>query len=161
MKQEETKNKFQSQGKTKLVHGSILMPEMAGLRFVLNMANMAGKTEGGLYPLFDKKWVKVKQEVRGWYTNKTGAYKLGTGALHTTATQSDVWVISLLCEDEKSKVDVVALEACLKELCKMAKFEKASVHISTLLTNSVPELSALCKTQLLEQGVNVYFYEEK
>lgn len=158
-KASETVNRFQAQGKTKLIHGSILNPETAGLRFVLNMANMAGKTEGGLYPIFDKKWVKVKQEVRGWYVTKTGAYKLG--AVNSLATQSDVWVVSCLCQDENLKVDVVALEKCLKEVCKMAKYEHASLHVSTLLTDSVPELSELCKTQLVEQGVSVYFYEEK
>lgn len=152
-------NKFQPPGKTKLVHGSILMPEMAGLRFVLNVANMAGKTEGGLYPLFDKKWVKVKQEVRGWYTNKTGAYKLG--ATHTVATQSDVWVVSCLCQDDKLKVDVVALETCLKEVCKMAKYEHASVHVAAALTASIPELQSLLLKHVVTEGVSVLFYEER
>lgn len=152
-------SKFQAQGKSSLIKGSILTPHNAGLRFVLSITNLAGKSENNpLYPLFDKKWVKVKQEARGWYATKTGAYKLG--AVNTTAVQSDVWVIHLLAQNEEQQTDATALEKCLKEVCKMAKYERASVHVSTLLTDAVPELTDLLRTQLVEQGVSVYFYEE-
>lgn len=152
-------NKFQVQGKTKVIKGSILAPENAGLRFVLSITNLAGKADGNpMYPTFEKKWVKVKQEARGWYANKTGAYKLG--AVNTTAVQSDTWVIHLLAQNEDLQTDAPALEKCLREVCKMAKYERATVHVSTLLTNAVPELTDLLRTQLVEQGVSVYFYEE-
>lgn len=149
---------FQPAGKTKVIQGSILSPHNAGLRFVLNVANMAGKIEGPLYPLFEKKWPKVKSEVRGWWATKTGAYKLG--ATHTLAVQSDTWVLSMLCEDENLTVDETALASCLKEVCKMAKYERSTIHVSTLLTNSIPELTNLLTTELVDQGVSVYFYEE-
>jgi len=152
-------NKFQPKGKTKLIKGSILVPENAGLRFVLSINNLAGNTDNNpLYPLFEKKWKKVKEEARGWYATKTGAYKLG--AINTTAVQSDTWVIHLLCQDEKQNTNIEGLQKCLKEVCKMAKYEKASVHVSTLLTNAVPEITDLLKSELLEQGVSVYFYDE-
>lgn len=159
MTNQEQNRAFQTQGRTKLINGSILAPETAGLRFVLNVANMAGKIESPLYPLFEKKWPKVKQEVRGWWATKTGAYKLGS--IHQVATQSDTWVISCLCQDEELKIDPLALEKCLKEVCKLAKSEHATVHASTLLTNSIPELSNLLSSQLLANGVSVYLYEEK
>jgi len=150
---------FKPVGKTKTVTGTILAPENAGLRFVLSINNMAGKHDNHpLYPLFEKKWPKVKVEALGWYANKTGAYKLG--AVNTTAVQSDTWVIHMLCQDEKQATDQQALAKCLKEVCKMAKYEKATVHVSNLLTESVPELPALVKEQLLNEGVSVYFYQE-
>lgn len=159
MNDDQTKKRFQQPGKTQLIKGSILSPHNAGLRFVLSVTNMAGKSDNNpLYPLFDKKWVKVKQEARGWYATKTGAYKLG--AVNTTAVQSDTWVLHLLCQTEDQTTDVSALEKCLKEVCKMAKYERATVHVSTLLTDAVPELTNLLTTQLVEQGVSVYFYEE-
>lgn len=152
------KNRFQVQGKVKLIKGSILTPENAGLRFVLNINNMLGKAESPLYPLFDKKWKKVREEARGWYTNKTGAYKLG--AVNTTAVQSDVWVIHMLCQDEELKVDVAAVAECLKKVAASAKYEKATVHVSTLLADVIPTLQELLNTQLVEQGVSVYYYQE-
>lgn len=152
-------NRFQPAGKTKVIKGSILCPENAGLRFVLSTNNLAGKTDNHpLYPLFEKKWRKVKEEARGWWATKTGAYKLGV--VNTTAVQSDTWVIHMLCQDEQQKTDTVALDKCLKEVCKMAKYERASVHVSNLLTNAVPELVASLKTHLVDQGVSVYFYDE-
>lgn len=152
-------NRFQQPGKTKVIRGSILAPENAGLRFVLSVNNLAGKPDNHpLYPLFEKKWRKVKEEARGWWATKTGAYKLG--AVNTTAVQSDTWVIHMLCQNEALEADAAALEKCLKEVCKMAKYEKASVHVSALLTDAVPELTGQLKTHLVDQGVSVYFYEE-
>jgi hypothetical protein len=155
---EDKVNRFQVKGKTKFIKGSILTPEGGGLRFVLNVVNMTGKAEGALYPIFDKKWKKVREETRGWYATKTGAYKLG--ATSTTAVQSDVWVTHLLCQDEKLATDVKALEECLKSVCKSALYEKATVHVSTVLTAAVPELEALLGTCLVDKGVSVSFYQE-
>ena len=156
---EQKKNQFQQPGRVKVVKGSILTPEMAGLRFVLSINNLLGKPEGNpLLPIFEKKWPKVKQESRGWYATKTGAYKLG--AVNETAVQSDVWVMHMLCQKEDLSVDTAALEKCLKEVCKKAKYERASVHVSTILTSSVPEMTNLLQSELVEQGVSVSFYEE-
>lgn len=157
--QQPEKSRFQQPGRTKLVKGSILAPENAGLRFVLSVNNLAGKPDNHpLYPLFEKKWPKVRSEARGWYATKTGAYKIG--AVSTTAVQSDTWVIHMLCQDEEQKTDTAGLEKCLKEVCKMAKYERATVHVSTLLTDAVPELMGLINSQLVEEGVSVSFYEE-
>lgn len=149
---------FQQQGRVKVINGSILAPENAGLRFVLNVANMVGKAEGPLYPLFDKKWPTVKKEVKGWFNTRDGKYKLG--AVNTTAVQSDTWVLNLLCQDADLQTQADSLTTCLKEVCKMAKYERASVHVSTLLTNAVPELTDLLTKELVENGVSVYYYEE-
>lgn len=154
-----TDNRFKLQGKTKVIQGSILAPENAGLRFVLSINNLAGKPDNHpLYPVFEKKWKKVREEARGWYATKTGAYKLG--AVQTTAVQSDTWVIHMLAQDENQVTDVAGLEKCLKEVCKMAKYEHATVHVSSLLTDAIPELTGQLKTQLVDEGVSVYFYNE-
>jgi hypothetical protein len=149
---------FQQQGQTKLIKGTILAPHNAGLRFVLSVNNMAGKPENPLFPIFDKKWKQVRQESRGWFATKTGAYKLG--ALMTTAVQSDTWVLHMLCQDENVKTDLKALETCLKQVVTMAKYEKATVHVSSLLVNAIPEITALLDTHLIKNGISVYFYEE-
>lgn len=154
----DNENRFQLQGKTKVVKGSILTPENAGLRFILSINNMAGKPDNPLLPIFDKKWKKVKEESRGWYANKTGAYKLG--AVNTTAVQSDTWVIHMLCQDVDSKTDVKSLETCLTQVCKMAKYEHATVHVSTVLTQAIPEMLDLLTDKLVKQGVSVSYYEE-
>lgn len=156
---EQPKNKFQQQGTVKIVKGSILSPQNAGLRFVLNVNNMAGKAESPLYPLFEKKWPKVKQEAKGWFNTRTGAYKLG--AVSQLAVQSDTWVIGLLMQDAELKTSVSAMETCLKEVRKMALYERASVHVSTLLTDAIPELQDSLSKELVEHGVSVLFYEEQ
>jgi hypothetical protein len=152
------KNQFQPAGRVKEIKGSILSPHNAGLRFILNIANMTGKAESPLYPLFEKKWPKVKQEVRGWFNTRTGAYKLG--AVNSVATQSDTWVLNCLCQDAELKTDLAALEVCLKEVCKMAKYERATIHISSLLVDAIPELSNLAHKYLVEEGISVSYYEE-
>ena len=151
-------NPFQAQGSVKVIKGSILSPHNAGLRFILSLNNMAGKPESPLYPLFEKKWKRVREEARGWYTNKTGAYKLG--AINTTAVQSDTWVIHMLCQADDLQTDLKAVSECLKKVCTSAKYEKATVHVSTILTEAVPELESLLKTELVEKGVSVYYYQE-
>jgi hypothetical protein len=157
--EEKERNKlFQQPGRVKVIQGSILTPHDAGLRFVLNVNNLAGKAESPLYPLFEKKWARVKQEAKGWYNTRTSAYKLG--AVNSTATQSDTWVMHLLCQDEELQTDAKALQTCLKEICKMAKYERASVHVSTLLTDAVPELTDLLQKELVENGISVSYYEE-
>lgn len=155
---EKTVNRFQPQGRVKTVKGSILTPENAGLRFVLNVNNTVGKAESPLYPVFDKKWKKVKEEAKGWYNTRTGAYKLG--ATNVTAVQSDTWVIHMLCQNDDLQTDTKSLEECLKKVAASAKYEKATVHVSTLLTDSIPELKDMLTTQLVEQGVSVSYYEE-
>ena len=151
-------SQFQVKGAVKNIKGSILTPHHAGLRFILSLNNMAGKPESPLYPVFEKKWRKVREEARGWYTNKTGAYKLG--AINTTAVQSDTWVIHMLCQDDQLKTDVGAVETCLQAVCKLAKYEKATVHVSSLLTDAIPELDKLLQSELISQGVSVCFYQE-
>jgi hypothetical protein len=152
-------NKFLPPGKTKTVKGTILSPELGGLRFILSINNLAGKAENPLFPVFDKKWRKVKEDSRGWYVNRTGEYKLG--AINVTACQSDVWVIHLLCQDKDLKTDLKGLEECFKKLYKNAKYENASVHISNMLVDMIPEIKDLSTKYLIQEGVSVYFYEEK
>lgn len=152
-------NKFQLQGKTKVIKGSILYPETAGLRFILSINNTKGKVEGNpLLSIFDKKWKQVRAETKGWYANKTGAYKLGE--INTTAVQSDIWVIHMLCQDDNLSYSTKAVEDCLKKVAKTAKYENASVHVSSILTEQIPELNNLLQSHLLGIGVSVYFYDE-
>ena len=154
----DTTKKFQQPGRVKVIKGSILAPENAGLRLVLSVTNTAGKPESPMYPLFEKKWKKVKEEAKGWYATKTGAYKLG--ATNVTAVQSDTWVIHMLCQDDKLQTDLTALETCLKSICGQARYERATVHVSNLLTSAIPELQDLLTKHLVEQGVSVCYYNE-
>lgn len=158
MATEPEKNKFQPQGRVKVIQGSILTPHEGGLRFILNLANLAGAAESPLYPLFEKKWPKVKQEAKGWYNTRTGAYKLGS--LYTVSVQSDVWVILMLVQNGELKTDLKGLQTCLKAVCKQAKEERASIHCSSLLTQAIPELSDLIQKELVENGVAVCYYDE-
>lgn len=150
---------FQPKGRTKVINGTIIAPETAGLRFVLSLNNLLGKAEGNpLLPLLDKKWKKVREDSRGWFATKTGAYKLG--AINSLAVQSDTWVIGMLCQGENLVVDEVGLKECLKKIAVLAKAEHASVHISSILTAAIPTLSDFATEALVNNGVSVYYYNE-
>jgi len=82
------------------------------------------------------------------------------GAVKDIAVQSDVWLMNMLVLDKDNKLNDKALLTALKEVCKVAKYERASVHVSTLLTTAFPQLQDLLTTNLVEQGVSVFFYEE-
>jgi hypothetical protein len=66
----------------------------------------------------------------------------------------------MLCQNDELQTDAKALGECLKKVAALAKYEKATVHVSTLLTSAVPELNDLLTEQLVNNGVSVYFYEE-
>ena len=55
-------NKFSVKGKVKVVNGSILTPEYAGLRLILNFVNTEAKTDSPMHDLLDKKWRKINRE---------------------------------------------------------------------------------------------------
>lgn len=150
-------NKFSTQGKTKVVKGTILTPEMAGLRMILTAAPESGKPEDELYQLLDKKWKNAKAEFKGWYQHHVN-FKLGN--IHETAVQSDTWIVHLLFVKKDGTVDAKALDTCLKKLAEKAKFERASVHVAKVLTETYPTLEALLQTALIEKGITVYYYEE-
>lgn len=153
----ETKNKFAVSGKMKIVKGSILQPEGSGLRLILVAASESGKPDSDLYGVLDKKWKAAKVELKGWHAVHT-TFKLGS--VKEVAVQSDVWLMNMLCLDKNGKVNDKALFTCLKEVCKVALYEKASVHCSTMLTDTFPQLQGLLKEHLVEKGVSVFFYEE-
>ena len=152
-------NKFQVTGKIKYCKGSILQPENSGLRFILSINNTLGKVDNNpLYSIFDKKWKRVKEDAKGWYANKTGAYKLG--AINITAVQSDTWVIHMLCENNESKIDMDGLKECFKKVVDSAKYEKASIHVSNLLLNHIPEMNTFINDIVIPNGINVSIYDE-
>lgn len=148
---------FAVKGRTKVIKGTILTPEMAGLRLVMAVASETGKPESPLYELLDKKWKNAKAELKGWYQQHTN-FKLGN--VQETAVNSDVWIMHCLFLNKEGEVDEKALHSCLKKLADRAKSEKASVHVSTMLTDQFSNLETLLKEYLLDQGVSVYYYKE-
>jgi hypothetical protein len=150
-------NKFITQGKAKQVNATILAPENAGLRMILNVCALDGKFESKLDGVLTKKWSKVREDYKGWHATQ---HDFKPGSLNTTAVASDIWVINMLAKDKDGKLDQTALQTGVKKLGAMAKYERGSVHVSTFLTAEVPALQDLLVKHLIEEGVNVYFYNE-
>jgi hypothetical protein len=150
-------NKFISPGKVKQVNATILAPELAGLRLVLNACGQNGKFESQLATVLTKKWAKVREDYKGWYASQ---HNFKMGAINTTAVSSDTWVVNLLVEDKEGKVDPVVLETAVKKVADLAHYEHASVHISNLLVNQLPTIQPLLTKYLVETGTNVFFYNE-
>lgn len=149
-------NKFKKVGKLHNSKGTVIAPEAGGLKMVLSFSNLTGKSEGPIFDLLNKKWHQVAKENRMWFINKTGTYKLG--AMINTAVQSDVWVLHLLCQDEKLSVDKDALKTCVKKSVDLAKSNKASFHISQLLLDAAPDLKSMIDDMILSEGFDTYIY---
>jgi len=150
-------NKFITPGKAKQVNATILAPENAGLRLVLNAVGQHGKFESKLDGVLTKKWSKVREDYKGWYATQHN-FKLGW--LNNTAVSSDTWVVNMLVEDKDGKLDATALQLAVKKVAELAKYEHGSVHVSTILTAAIPALQPLLVTHCIETGINVYFYNE-
>lgn len=144
-------------GKSKLVKGTLLLPELANLCMIAVPCSVDVKKTNEVQDLLDKKWKNVKAELKGWSGAFSG-FKLGE--INSVQTQSDVAVVHMLCFDKDGNLDDKALESCMKKLLDMAKFEKASVHMSVKSLAEVARLDELVMTWLLDQGINTYFYEE-
>lgn len=150
-------NKFITPGKVKQVNATIIAPELAGLRLVLNACGQNGKFESKLATVLTKKWAKVREDYKGWYATQNN-FKMGS--IHSTAVASDTWVVNVLVEDKDGNVDQVALQIAVKKVAALAKDEHASVHVSNLLVVSMPTLQSLLVKHLVEEGINVFFYTE-
>jgi hypothetical protein len=149
--------KFITPGKVKQVKASILAPELAGLRLVINACAQNGKFDAPLDALLAKRWSKVREDYKGWYATQ---HNFRPGSLNSTAVASDTWVVNMLVKDKEGNLSPDALKLAVKKLVDIAKYERASVHVSTLLTREIPELNDLLMTHLVDDGVNVFFYEE-
>lgn len=155
-------NPFVTHGKTRVVQGTILSPEMGNLRLVFVPCSESGKPDTNLHVLLNKKWRTVAAELKGWYANHVN-FKLGN--IQTTAVNSDVWVVHALClavdkETGAVSLDEKALASCMTKLSALAKYEKGSIHVSNLTVNALPEVVQLLTENMVEKGIAVAFYNE-
>ena len=67
----------------------------------------------------------------------------------------------MLCKSDDGLLDSSALQTGLKKVAELAKYEKASVHISHLTTAEMPEVKDLANQLFVQQGINTVFYQEK
>src|SRR5258708_107398 len=150
-------NKFTTPGKVKQVNATIIAPQNAGLRLIVNLVGQAGKFDSKLDTILSKMWPKVKNDYREAFVTQ---HNFKMGSLHQTATTSDCWVVNMLVKDKENKVDSNALALAIKNLAALAKYEQGSVHVSNLLVKEVPELKQMLISQVAENGIHLYFYEE-
>lgn len=150
--------KFTIPGRTKQINATILAPENAGLRIILNICGQSGKFESKLDKLLCSRWARVKSDYKEWHATQ---YNFKLGMLNTnSAVASDTWVCNALVKDKNDVVDNVALETAIKKLSALCKYERASLHVSNILVDECPGLKDLLTTHLIDDGVNVYFYAE-
>ena len=151
-------NKFTIPGKVKQLNATIVAPELAGLRLVLNACAQNGKFETPLETLLTKRWSKVKTDYKEWYATQ---HNFKPGSLHSTAVASDTWTVSMLVKDKDGVVSEDAVKLAVKKLAVMVKDERgSSLHVSNLLVAEIPQLPELLMTNIVEAGVNVYYYTE-
>jgi hypothetical protein len=150
-------SRFVVKGRSKVVNGSVLNPENAGLRVIVNFVGLDGSFNAALDKALTNKWLNVRKANYEWYSNQ---FQFKAGNINTTAVASDVFVCNVLARGKDGKIDPKALTIGIKKLADYAKYEKASVHVSSLLSDEVPELAAMLTASLVEAGVNVYYYQD-
>jgi hypothetical protein len=151
-------NKFTPKGKVKQLAASIIHPENAGLRFIVNIVGQSGKFESKLGLFLAKRWGKVREDYKSWFAGQQN-FKLGS--INTSSVASDTWIVHLLCEDKAGEVSESSLDSAVKKLGALAKYEHASVHISTLLTDAYPTLMTSLERHLTDEGVNFNLYSKE
>jgi len=144
------------QAKVREVKGSILAPVNAGLKMTLVACSQSGSYSSPLYDAMVKRYPKIKEDYRGLFINQN----LKIGAVYTTAVNSEVWILQAVCMDKEGVLDETALKACVKKAVSSACYEGASLHLSELLFNDVPELKEALTAEAIKSGVNIYLYVE-
>jgi hypothetical protein len=152
-----TFTQFKQAGRVKECTGSVLIPQNSGLKMVLAVCSQSGLYESPFFKMITKRYTKVKSDYREAFVTQQG---LKLGNVNTTAITSETWVMQAVCLDVKEKLDKKALETCVTKLVEMAKYEKASLHVSNLLLQEVPALKKLLAA-IPEAGLNLYLYDEK
>lgn len=150
-------SRFVAKGRSKVVVGSVLNPENAGLRVIVNFVGLDGTFNAPLDKALTTKWLNVRKANYEWYSNQ---FMFKAGNINTTAVASDVFVCNVLARGKDGKIDPKALALGIKKLADYAKYEKASVHVSSVLTNEIPELEGMLTASLVDTGTNVYYYQE-
>jgi hypothetical protein len=151
-------NKFQSPGKVKTINASVLNPELAGLRIIVNVVGQDGKFESELDKLLAKKWANTRTRYKAWYAEQQN-FKLG--CIDNVAVASDIWIVNLLAFDKDNRFSADGLNTAVKKLAALAKYENASVHCSSLVTHDAPGLQEALLKDLVENGIHCFFYQEQ
>jgi hypothetical protein len=149
-------NKFNPKGRLKELTGSVLMPENSGLRLVFCPCSKSGNINLNLQKAVIKKWGSAKTDYKSWFATRIN---FEYGHLITTAIASDTWIVSTLIYDQNDKLESSALESSIKKLSSLAKYEKGSVHFHKQLFDESPALIELVNKYLIDNGINVYIYQ--
>lgn len=159
-------NRFTPKGKFRKTQSTLLTPENSGLRFVLNPVDLKASYTNNTNKLLNTKWSKPRTELRSWFANRTG-FKLGE--VQTVAVQSDVWILNALILDEHNSVPKEAyvdggkgkeppIEKTMKKIADLAKYEKATIHVSSDIFD-LPNFEKLATKYFLDEGLSVYVYQ--
>lgn len=155
--QQEHIQKFTQPGRIRQASSPITNPENAGLRLIFTVCSDNGKYDSPLFNILSKRWAKVKENYRAAYVNRE---KFKLGATVNTATASDIWVLQAVVFDSEGKLSESHLDQAIKELTALAKYEKASVHVSEQDLTDVPGLKDKLEKILVPDGVSLYLYNK-
>jgi hypothetical protein len=149
-------SRFVTPGRFRQASSELVVPENSGLRFILNPINTKADFDNEINLTLSKKWRKVREDGKGWYANRTN---FKTGECQSVAIQSDVWVINFIILDEANKVIEGAFEPAMKKIAALAKYEHASIHISSKMME-LPGFEAAAQSQFIDNGMSVYVYSK-
>jgi len=146
--------------KIKRSDSTVFFGETSALKLVLNVYDLKSdkfeKIKTKNMAVLCKKWAKAEETDRSWSYSRD--FKLGN--VNSTAVQSDVWVLTMLCKQE-GKTVASALSDCLDKIVKVAKYERANIHITESLFSDLPELTDdLLQEKFLDQNIKVFVYKD-
>ena len=162
---------FSPQGRLKVTVGSAIIPESAGLRYILQIVNDHGQHVGTFSKQISKRWPAVETNYRQAYRLSNGQLKLGS--VQFVQVQSDIIVVNMVAahgseedEDNVPPIRYDALERCLDQVGQEIAYNRGSVHIPRFgvidISGSEWErVEPLLVNQLLKRGINVTVYDTK
>ena len=146
---------YMIQGQLRKAQGSITVPENSGLHLVFTLVPENGDYDSPTSKILNKRWAKTREAYKTAFVNR---FEFKLGNILNTAVGSDIWVIQAIAFNKNKEVDTEALKDGVKKLIDLAKYEKASVHVSQLTLDEAPELLGMFEDQLLTQGLSLYVY---
>jgi O-acetyl-ADP-ribose deacetylase (regulator of RNase III) len=125
---------FQSRAPVTFLKGDALEPRGEGPKIIAHIVNDATPMWGGrgFAQAVRRKWPAVQENFAKWVTeNESG---LSLGSVHLTHVNSELAVASLVSQrgygaSTHARLRYAALESCLVEITRVARKQKASIHM--------------------------------
>lgn len=141
-------------GHMKTIKGFAQIPHSSDNRVIIYFADINGNVDNEFALKLTKRWLKFKDEFRGWYRSQVD-FKLGKTLPITV--QTDTTIVCLLCLKD-NVMDLSALKDAMISAGRWTATNKFNVHLNKIESNW-PEIESMLTEYFVKSGVNVTIYD--